>query len=237
MAALKSLDAALVARFGARVFSSVEAESGAPDEGRFLASAWPELDALLPDGGLPVGVVELSAPGALGGATTVALAAVRAAQRRESKAWCAWVDGESTLYGPGVAAAGVDLGRLLVVRPPFDEVPRTALKVAQAQAFDVVVVDVHAKRAAPRPARGRRTGMAPEVLVRKLALAADEGGATVLLLSDAREPKAMPWPVALRLELRREGPDTISLRVAKDRRGRIGLAKTVPLATRPREVG
>src|SRR3954470_13038761 len=81
-----------------------------------LALGWPEVDALLPDGGFPRGVVELSTPRALGGATTVALAAVRAAQAKDPRAWCAWIDPEATLYAPGVARAGVDLARLLVVR-------------------------------------------------------------------------------------------------------------------------
>jgi hypothetical protein len=70
------------------------------------------------------------------------------------------------------------------------------------------------------------------VLVRKLALLAGEGGATVLLLTNASLPRAVPWPVALRLEIAR-APESLSLRVAKDRRGRVGLARTVPLRTRP----
>src|SRR5262245_55513117 len=82
-----------------------------------LPSGWAELDAALPDGGLPMGVTELTAPRALGGATLVALAVMRAAHARKPDAWCAWVDPERTLFAPGVARAGVDLKRLLVVRP------------------------------------------------------------------------------------------------------------------------
>src|SRR5882672_4855560 len=59
-------------------------ESGA------LPLSWPGLGDLLPDGGLPRGVVELASPGALGGSTSVALAAVRAGQARGRRAWCAW---------------------------------------------------------------------------------------------------------------------------------------------------
>src|SRR2546421_6298879 len=86
-----------------------------------LVLGWPELDAALPDGGLPRGVVELAAPRALGGGTSIALAAMRAAHARDARAWCAWIDPEATLYAPGVAAAGVDRARLLVVRPPREE--------------------------------------------------------------------------------------------------------------------
>src|ERR1700704_1436560 len=83
-----------------------------------LVLSWPGLDEALPDGGLPRGVVEFAAPHALGGSTSVALAAVRAGQARGEKAWCAWIDPEGTLHAPGVVAAGVDLARMLVVRPP-----------------------------------------------------------------------------------------------------------------------
>ena len=37
-----------------------------------------------------------------------------------------------------------------------------------------------------------------------------------------------PWPVALRVELWRPSSRELVVRIAKDKRGRIGLAKTVP---------
>jgi hypothetical protein len=132
--------------------------------------------------------------------------------------------------------AGVDLARLLVVRPPRSELARIAVKVAAAQAFDVLAIDMDPVPGAARVpvdrTRTRKRAWPSEVLVRKLALLASEGGATVLLLTDATLPRAVPWPVAMRLEVSRT-PESIALRVAKDRRGRVGLAKTVPLRTRP----
>ena len=109
-----------------------------------LPLSWPGLGDLLPDGGLPRGVVELAAPRALGGSTSVALAAVRAGQARDRSAWCAWLDPEGTLHAPGVVAAGVDLDRMLVVRPPRAQLARVAVKVVGAGAFEVVVVDIDA---------------------------------------------------------------------------------------------
>jgi hypothetical protein len=197
-----------------------------------LALGWPELDEALPDGGLPQGVVELSAPHALGGATSVALAAVRAAHAKDARAWSAWIDPEGTLYAPAAARAGVDLARLLVVRPPRRDLARIAVKVAASGAFDVVVVDADAVPGAGAQAVGSRRGHA-EVFVRKLALVAEETGATILLVTDSTLHRAAPLPVALRLELLRACPERMQLRVAKDRRGRIGLKKTVPMATRP----
>jgi recombination protein RecA len=206
--------------------------SGLPGESTeaHLPTEWAELDAALPDQGFPKGVVELAAPFALGGGTSIALAAVRAAQRRDARAWCAWIDSEGTLYGPGAARVGVDLDRLLVVRPPRSEIGRVAIKVADARACDVIVVD-----AAPlgAPGRASKRGLSAETLVRKLSLAAKQGGATVLLLTDSLAPRAVPWPVALRLELGR-APGHLVVTVAKDQRGRAGGHKAfVPMKTRP----
>jgi len=179
----------------------------------------------LPDGGLPRGVVELTSPRALGGPARLAAVAVRAAQTSDARAWCAWIDPAGTLYAPGLATAGVDLARLLVVRPEARDVARVAVKVAQARAFDVIVIDADALEASD----GNR-GWRGDVVVRKLALLAEEGGATVLLLTDARARRALPWPVALRLELARPGPEELLVRVAKERRGRVGSVRSVPMA-------
>ncbi len=205
-----------------------------------LSLGWPELEALLPEGGFPRGsVCELASPQAIGGSTRIALSAVRAAQKKDPRAWCAWIDPEGTLYAPGIARAAVDLRRLFVVRPPRVDLGRIAVKVAAAGAFEVIVIDMDPVRAAciqnkaffsaPKRDRTRRR-VPPEVLVRKLALAAAEGGANIFLLTDVSAPRAVPWPVALRLEVARR-PDALAIRVAKDRRGKMSLAKTwIPLS-------
>jgi len=227
---------ALLARLGS---SSKLCTAGGDDPSRIcrpatsLVLSWPGLKEVLPDGGLPRGVVELAAPRALGGSTSLALAAVRAGQERAGGAWCAWVDPERTLYAPGVVAAGVDLARMLVVCPPRELLGRASVKIVGAGAFEVVVVDYDPiSGAAPgvraEAGRGKRKTWPPEVLVRKLALAAEASGSTVLLLTDATRRRAVPWPVALRLELARPGRGDLSMRVAKDRRGRVGMAKTIP---------
>jgi hypothetical protein len=235
-----------------------------------LGLSWPGLEEVLPDGGLPQGVVELASPKALGGSTSIALATVRAGQARSGSAWCAWIDPERTLHAPGVVAAGVDIARLLIVSPSRALLGRAAVKVVSSGAFEVVVVDYDAIPGAcrertenrlqapgsrlqeiprssldpgarsPKPDRaggGKRKAWAPEVLVRKLALASECSAATVLLLTDATRPRAVPWPVALRLELSRPNRNELSVRVTKDRRGRSGLAKTVPFRPTMRASG
>jgi recombination protein RecA len=232
----------------------IDSSGDAARAAAILEISWPGLADLLPDGGVPRGVVELAAPRALGGSTSFALAAVRAGQARGEDTWCAWIDPEGTLHAPGVVAAGVDLSRMLVVRPPRRQLGRVAVKVMGAGAFEVVVIDFDAVPGASSPfsasmgwaagAKGspgrardprdpnesresRKKSWAPEVLVRKLALSAESCGTTVLLLTDSTRPRATPWPVALRLELSRPNRDDLVVRVAKDRRGRIGMVKTV----------
>jgi hypothetical protein len=221
---------ALLARFGSSNKLRM-ADGHVPS--RSLVLSWPGLEEVLPDGGLPRGVVELAAPHALGGSTSIALAAVRAGQERAGGAWCAWIDPERTLHAPGVVARGVDLARMLVVCPPRALLGRASLKIVAVGAFEVVVVDFDAiSNATPHRPRdvvtGKKKAWASEVLVRKLALAAEEGGTTVLLLTDATRKRAVPWPVALRLEMTRPSRSELSVRIAKDRRGRVGVAKTIP---------
>jgi len=222
-------------RFGSMV--SV-ADAGRP-RADALSIGWPEFDDLLPDRGLPRGVVEVRPPRALGGATSIALAAVRAAQERDERAWCAWIDPDGMLYAPGVAMAGIDLNRLAIVRAPRAAVPRIAVKVVRCQAFDVIVMDMDpvpgagaVREEGPSRRRTPKRAGSLEVFVRRLAVLAAEGGATVLLVTDATIPRPAPLPVALRLELART-ESAINVRVGKDRHGRSGLTKTVPIHSKP----
>jgi len=197
------------------------------------------LAGLLPDGGLPRGaVVELASPRGLGRVTSFALAAIAAAQReartrsgdaRTVGAWCAFVDPWSSLHAPGLVQRGVDLSRLLVVRPSLEALARVAVRIVESQAFSVVVIDTVGTpgqslggQALEERVRLERWG----TVVRRLAMAIEHRSATVLLLTDALAARPMPLPVAMRIELRRrfEPADVLSLRVAKERHGRVGEA-------------
>jgi len=199
--------------------SSVRLASALDARARAMARScdWPELDRVLPDGGMPRAVVEITcAHPAFAGATRVAAAAVRAAHKRDARAWCAWIDEGATLYAPGLARAEIDLARLFVVRPPRDLLSRAIVKVASSGAFDVMIVEARALAK-------------PDKLLRKLAIAAEAHGTSILILAP---PHRDPWPVVLRLEVSREA-NGIDVRVTKDRFARVqpGLAKTrVPIA-------
>jgi RecA/RadA recombinase len=106
-----------------------------------LRTGIPAIDGLMPAGGFPLGkVVELSGEAAAG-RITLALQAIAAATREKHLA--AYVDGPGELYPPFAAGVGVDLDRLLMVRP---KAPRrlvwTALQLARSGAFTCVALDL-----------------------------------------------------------------------------------------------
>ncbi|HVR20587.1 MAG TPA: recombinase A [Polyangiaceae bacterium] len=180
------------------------------------------LDAVLPDQGiLRGGVVELAVSGPSGLATSLALHAVRAIQLEEkdavSGAWCAFVDPSSTLYAPGVRALGVDLERLLVVRPPLEALGRTAVKLAESSVFSLVVIDTVGTLGRSLDVSLGAWGR----IVRRLSMAVDGTRRSVLLVTDAQEQRVLPLPVAQRIELSQPSSGKLGVRVAKDRRGRI----------------
>ena len=213
-------------------------------EAKLLPLEWPELARVLPDGGLPLGVIELASPvtktGTMaGGATTIALAAVSAIHAKNPRAWCAWVTPSSTpmLYAPAVAQADVDLDRLLVVRPEPSALARTVVKVAASGAFDLVVIDAQHSGLDGRldtASGGARRGAPPRVdgsvVVRKLALDAEERGTASILLTNVYAPRSLQWPVALRLEVERR-TDAIAISVTKDRRGRASARHVIRLSS------
>jgi hypothetical protein len=231
------LDAATLERFGI-----LHGTGALLPERAVLSLGWPELEKVLPDHGLPRGVVEIASPPSKagtttgttrGGATTIAMSAVQAVHAADERSWCAWitpVDAPS-LYAPAMVQAGVDLSRTLIVRPPAIALARTAIKVATSGAFDLVVVDAQTGQSGldGRLAGGGRGKVDGAVVVRKLALASEEKGTTFLVLTNAYESRATPWPVALRIEVERR-PDALAVRVTKDRRGRAASQHVVRLA-------
>lgn len=180
------------------------------------------LDSVLPDAGLlRGGVVELSlSPGVPG--TSLVLDACRAIQVSAERMggaipWCAFVDPSQTLHAPGVKAAGVRLDRLLVVRPPLKALERTVFCLAKSAAFELVIVDLVGVRGA-----GMRLSLDPwPRLVRRLALEVDGTRRSVVLLTDAAAHRALPLPVAQRIEVERPLLERLVARVAKDRRGMV----------------
>jgi protein ImuA len=137
-----------------------------------------EIDTVLPWGGLPracvheIGAADISAAAA--GFCAVLLA--RLANEGGTVAWCRRQDG---LYGPGLAAFGLDTGRLIVVRTRTDK--------------DVFWAMEEGLRSGSLAAVLGETGGAEPIALRRLQLAAETGGVTAVLLRPAGAAVAPGW--------------------------------------------
>ena len=200
-----------------------------PSLSEHVRSLGSSLDEALPDGGLLKGaVVEVAVEGGAALGTSVALAACRAAQeegrqRGGATPWCAFIDPAQSLYAPAVSQAGVELERLLVVRPTLRALSRVATRLVEAQAFSVVVIDTVGSPGSPLEVPiGSWTRV-----VRRLAIGVENTEASVVLLTDLEARRSLPLPVATRIELERSGVEQLSVRVAKDKRGRVSQSRKV----------
>jgi hypothetical protein len=125
-----------------------------------------------------------------------------------------------------VLEAGVELERLLVVRPRVEALGRVALRLVESRAFAVTVIDTVG---APGASLEVELGAWPRV-VRRLSMAVDGSAAVVLLMTDAAARRPLPLPVAMRIELQRPSADKLTLRVAKDKQGRVSSPRSITWA-------
>ncbi len=173
-------------------------------------------------------VVELSCDGGVALGTSIALRACQFAQQealslRGEKAWCAFVDPSASLYAPGVQAAGVDLSRLLVVRPDEESLSRVALRLVESKVFPVVVIDTMGV-----PGASVDISLAAWVrVVRRLSLSLEGGENSVVLLTDKNARRPLPLPVAQRFEVVRRSASELDVSLAKSTRGAWGAPAKV----------
>ena len=184
-----------------------------------LPSGHPRLDALLPGGGWPAGmltefVVERWGSGEL--ALLMPLLARLSGERAaDTSGWIAWIAPPFLPYAPALAAAGVNLARMLLVRPRDDAEALWAAEQALLSGCCRAVLcwvghaDGHAD--------GRR--------LRRLQLAA-ESGRTPLILFRPAAALAAPSPAALRLSLDCNAGEPC-LRLVKHRGG---APRSLPIA-------
>ena len=153
-------------------------------------------------------LVELSARGASATLTAAVELVVEAQVAGEPAAWLTL--GSGSFYPPDVAASGVDLAALVVVRAR-DAVAlvRTAERLLRSGAFGLIVLDL-ARSEAPRVAWGRL-----------VTLAQTHDAAVVCLTEKTEEAPSLGSVVSLRVEaLRgRESPEDfrVTLRALKDK--------------------
>jgi protein ImuA len=98
-------------------------EQGGRAETKTLSLGLLELDAALPEGGLPLGAVHELVGADVADGAVYGLAAhwLGLAQRREPGKWVLWCGRTEHLYAPGLRLAGLDPTRLVTVRAPRDE--------------------------------------------------------------------------------------------------------------------
>jgi RecA/RadA recombinase len=170
-----------------------------------VSTGFPELDDVLGTGGWPRGALaQLDAPVG-GGATSLALGTVAAAQAGGGLA--AWLDLDGALDPAVAAALGVELEWLLVARPrDSGEGIDLAAWLGRSGLMDVLVLDLGERRVPDRRA-----------LDRLGALLARSGSTSALLLAPAARSAVAP-AASVRVALRREawlavGRDHVGQRV------------------------
>jgi hypothetical protein len=159
----------------------------------------PSLDLFL-SGGWPVaGVTAISGKNGCGKTTLAICAAARVTKEDQ---WVALVSPGETLFPPAFSEAGVDLTRLLWVRPEEGMHARWALEqLTRSGLFALVIashLDLNEKEA------------------RRLQLAAEQNAAAVLLLTEQTQSNL--WALTLHCEVSRSSDRTLVLKIRRSRK-------------------
>lgn len=168
-----------------------------------VSTGFAALDERLPGGGWPCGALTeilLSRPGI--GALRLLLPAL-ARLSREAR-WLSWVTPPYIPYAPALAAAGVQLSRILLVHPP-----------AQRDGLWAVEQSLRCGTCSAVLAWPALTDAAA---MRRLQLAAETGRASGFLFRP-RRLAAQASPAALRLQLDADGHGKLSVHILKRRGG------------------
>ncbi len=182
------------------------ANSGVP-AARIVSTGFPPLDGQLPGGGWPAsGLIEvlIDPPGS--GEFGLVMPALAELHQRHPEAWLALVQPPYEPYAPALAAQGIDLERLLVIRTTQD---CWSLEQALRSGGCRCVLGWMQQSAKTRLAA-----------LRRLQLAAVEKGALCILFRPV-SAGVVPSPAGLRLVLKPH-PGGLQVRILKCRGGRAG---------------
>lgn len=183
------------------------------------------IDSSFPHGGLPRGALtELRGNGVGAGLTTLALRACRVVQSRQRERRCAFIDPSGSLFEPAVSRLGVDLERLMVVRPSWSEVESAATLVADARIMSLLVIDLQTA-----PAWAARSVRDAGLLARVAAAVEGSATAVLLLTRGARLDEPLLAGVSARLTATRISEQAMQV-VVQGRPLRRGPTKLVPWA-------
>lgn len=182
-----------------------------------ISTGCPAIDAELPGGGLHGGtIVEWVSDWAGDGATTLALLAVRSAMGEHRHA--VLVDPQNEFYPPAAAALGIDLSRLIILRPTNN-----------ADALWCLDQSLRCPAIAAVVAWQNRID---EINARRLQLAAEQGGTLGLLLRNAKKMQGPTTWAEMTWKVR---PQRTSAASAKNAADKNALDKSLekPPNTRP----
>ncbi len=161
-------------------------DAGAPET---VPTGFRALDARLPGGGWPLAtLIELLVPAAGVGEIRLLLPALKRLAMAEDAAprWVVWLAPPHLPYAPALADAGLDPARMLVVRPRAGSDRLWAMEQALRSGACAAVLGW--------------AGIADGTALRRLKLAAEEGGTPAFLLRPATH-RGEGSPAALRLAL------------------------------------
>ncbi len=179
--------------------------------GDALPTGFAALDALLPGGGWPRGALTEVLLSRQGSASSAAHAAL--ARLPEADGWLAWVAPPYVPYAAALAAAGIDLKRLLVAKPACDaDAWWTAEQALRSGACGALLAWLRA---------------ADERRMRRLQLAAENGHAWGVLFRHARAAQERS-PAALRLLLE-PAAEGLAVHILKRRGGPVSQPVVVAL--------
>lgn len=152
-----------------------------------LPSGFDGLDELLPGGGWPRGALtEIILPHEGVGALSLIMPAL--ARLSSARRWLAWVSPPHILYAPALAKAGINLSRILLVRPKASTDSLWALEQTLRAGTCGAVMAWPAANLSPHQ-------------LRRLQLAAEEGNTWGVLFRTGRSAEQQASPAALRLRL------------------------------------
>jgi cell division inhibitor SulA/protein ImuA len=202
---------------------SVWRAAGTRDEPKALPTGFRRLDERLPGGGWPLDtLIELLLPAPGVGELELLVPAMRAFGQDGAgpRRWIAWLAPPYLPYAPALASAGLDPGRMLVVRPRGQS-PSQSIESPDPTLWAME----QALRSRACAAALGWIDAAETTALRRLKLAAEEGGSLGILFRPpyrAREPS----PAALRLLLEpRDG--ALDVAILKCRGGTPGRVEGV----------
>lgn len=197
-----------------------QGRQGRPAAERVLPSGWPVLDELLGGGWPRAALVEVLSDDHQGLSLLLPLLARLSTGRR----WLAWVAPPHVPYAPALAARGIRVEQLLLVREVSgDQALWAAEQTLKSAACGLVLL--WPEQAA---GGGQRRDRVETAQLRRLQLAAEQGDCSGILFRPPRVA-AQVSPAALRLRVR-PAPLGLEVEVLKRRGGWGGGSCIVPLS-------